>query len=341
MVKIKRPKIIVIGGPTASGKSALAIALARRFDGEIISADSRQVYRGLDIGSGKVSRDRSKKYEVRMSKSESANSPFAIRTSYFSNGVRHWMLDVASPMRQYSVAQWKAAAQRAVRDIIRRGKVPVICGGTGFWIDSLVYDISLPPVKPDAKLRAKLSKLAPPELYVRLKKLDPVRAATIDRYNPRRLVRALEIIMTTGRPVPQVRSTNDEWRSPYAVLYLGITRPMPELKRRIAKRLDARLKGGMVSEVKRLHASGVSWKRLESFGLEYRHVARYLRSKYGSTTSTFGIRTSSFQAMRSALLGDIIRYSKRQMTWWRKNPDVIRVKTENETVRLVRHFLSG
>ncbi len=280
MEKIK-PPLIVIAGPTASGKSDLAIQLARTCNGEIISADSRQVYRGMDIGTGKVT------------KKEQRQAP-------------HWMLDVANPRRQYSVAQWVRGAQRAIADITRRGKLPIICGGTGFWIDTLVYGLTLPEVKPNATLRAQLQKLSAPELFARLKKMDPRRAKTIDRHNPVRLIRAIEIASTIGK-VPPLRR-----HSEYEVLYLGIRWPKEALARRIAKRLDARLKGDMIAEVKKLHAAGVSFKRLESFGLEYRWVARYLNPRFNLGK----------KEIRDGLLRDIIAYSKRQMTWWRKNSDI-------------------
>jgi tRNA dimethylallyltransferase len=282
-VKINKPPIIVIAGPTASGKSDLAILLARTLNGEIISADSRQVYRGMDIGTGKVT-----KKEQRMAV--------------------HHLLDVASPRRQYTVAHWKKAAQKSIRDIVGRGKLPIICGGTGFWIDALVYDLAIPEVKPDANLRTRLQKLSAPALFARLQKLDPIRAGTIDQHNPVRLIRALEIILTTGAPVPPLY---DIRHTPYEVLYLAISVPKETLAHRIAKRLDTRLKRGMLVEVKKLHASGVSFKKLESFGLEYRWLARYLQKKI------------TRQEMRDGLLQDIIAYSKRQMTWFKKNPDII------------------
>ncbi len=292
-----RIKLIIVAGPTASGKSDLAIRLARKFGGEIVSADSRQVYRSMDIGTGKVT-----KAEQKL--------------------VRHWMLDVASPTRQYSVARFQRDAAKAIRDIARRGKLPIICGGTGFWIDALVYGQSLPDVKPDAKLRARLSKLGTEELFTRLQKLDPDRAATIDRHNPVRLIRALEIFMATGRPVPARRNG-----SPYEPLYLGISIPKERLVRRIEKRLDARLETGMVGEVRRLHAGGVSWKRLKSFGLEYRWVVRYLQD------------ATSRQGMRDGLLRDIVAYSKRQMTWFRRNPDIRWITSFAQASGPVRRFL--
>jgi tRNA dimethylallyltransferase len=320
---MKKIKLLVVAGPTASGKSDIAIRLARRFNGEIISADSRQVYRGLNIGSGKVVRDkvRSKNDEFR-SQRKLRHSP--LESSYFSSGVRHWMLDVASPKRQYSAGKWKRAAQRAIADIALRGKLPIVCGGTGFWIDALVYDQSLPEVKPEAKLRAKLARLSPVQLYARLRKLDPARAATIDRHNPVRLIRALEIVLTTGRPVEPQKNGR-----PFNALYLAISVPPTTLKKRIEKRLDARLKHGMVSEVRRLHASGISWKRLESFGLEYRWLAHLLQKKITRTE------------MRDGLLRDIIAYSKRQLTWWRRNPDIVWVNAELDTNEMIRYFLSS
>jgi tRNA dimethylallyltransferase len=296
-VKINKLRIIVIGGPTASGKSDLAIMLARRFHGEIISADSRQVYRGMNIGTGKVT-----KKEQKM--------------------VSHHLLDIADPRRQYTVAHWKTAAQRAIRDIVRRGKTPVVCGGTGFYIDTLVYDMALPSVKPNAPLRAELGKLSTDTLFKRLTKLDPARAVTIDQHNPVRLIRALEIVMSTGRPVPVTVH-----QSPYELLYLGVNVPKEKLTERITQRLDARLKRGMVAEVKKLHANGVSWKKLESFGLEYRWLARYLQ---GTITRT---------EMRDGLLHDIIAYSKRQMTWFRRNSDIQWISAPAQASRLATSFL--
>lgn len=294
--------VIVIAGPTSSGKSDLAIQLARRFDGEIISADSRQVYQGMDIGTGKV-------------------------TTTEQKMVRHWLLDVASPKRQYTVAQWKKAAQSAIADITRRGKIPIICGGTGFWIDALVYNQNLPEVKPNTKLRAKLGKLSAEQLFAKLLKLDPRRAHNIDPHNPRRLIRAVEIVLTTGEPVPTTGMIYHT--SPSDVLYLAITRPFPELKKRITQRLDIRLTQGMITEIKRLRASGISWKRLESFGLEYRWVSRFLQKKISRTD------------MGNTLLHDIVGYSKRQLTWLRRNNNVIWITRPTQAKHLVKKWLKA
>lgn len=295
----RKTRIIVVAGPTASGKSDLAIRLARRFDGEIISADSRQVYRGMDIGTGKVTR-----HEQKLAK--------------------HWLLDVASPRTQYSVAKWKLAAQKKIVDIVRRGKLPIICGGTGFWIDALVYDAAFPDVKPNPRLRARMAAQPLETLVATLYEKDPVRARSIDLKNRRRVMRALEIIEATGQPVPRV-----VYRSPYEPLYLAVSMDAETLKARIASRLDRRLNIGMVAEVRRLHDSGVSWKRLDDFGLEYRWVARYVRGQVGRNE------------MRDKLLADIVHYSKRQMTWWRTNGDIHWVIGAAQAHVLAKSFLSA
>jgi len=276
----------------------MAIGLARIFDGEVISADSRQVYRGMDLGTGKVT-----KAEQRQA--------------------RHWLLDVASPRRQYTAAQWRRDAKRAITSIVSSGKLPIIAGGTGFYIDGLLYGAGFPEVKPDPLLRSKLDKKTTEQLFTELKKKDPRRAKTIDRHNRRRLIRALEIIRSTGEPVPKLRENGV-----YEVLYLAVDIPMKTLRGRIETRLATRLKGGMVAEVRRLHTEGVSWRRLENFGLEYRWVARFLQKKISRSD------------MRDSLLRDIFAYARRQMTWWRKNEDIQWIKNSTQAKKLARKFLS-
>jgi tRNA dimethylallyltransferase len=294
----KKNKIIVIVGPTASGKSDLAIKLAQKFNGEIISADSRQVYRGMDIGTGKVT-----KREQKL--------------------VPHHLLDVASPKKIFTVDDYQRLGRKAMATIFKKEKTPIIVGGTGLYLDALVYEMKLPHVSPHKNLRAKLEKQSTEQLFNQLQKLDPVRAAHIDRHNPRRLVRALEIVITTGKPVPRLTK-----QSPYTILWLGIMLPKEKLEKRIATRLTARLKQGMVAEVKRIHAQGVSWKRLETFGLEYRAIAEHLQGKVG------------LPEIKISLERAIIQYAKRQMTWFKRNQDIHWIANQNEARRLVRIFLS-
>lgn len=273
-------KVLIIIGPTASGKSSLAVELAKKFNGEVISADSRQVYRGMNIGSGKVT------------KREMA-------------GVPHHLLDVASPKKVFNAADFVRLGRQAIVDITSRGKLPIICGGTGFYIDTLLGRITLPEVPPNPTLRKRLEKLPTEKLFAKLQKLDPARAWTIDSQNPIRLVRAIEIATALGS-VP--KPTKD---GPlYDTLWIGIEWPKEKLHQRIHERLLARMKVRMVAEAKRLHAAGLSYKRMEEMGLEYRYLARLLRG----TLSKAEFLTQLETAIRG--------YARAQMHYWRRNKEI-------------------
>ncbi|MBU6370862.1 MAG: tRNA (adenosine(37)-N6)-dimethylallyltransferase MiaA [Patescibacteria group bacterium] len=275
-----KPKILVILGPTATGKSDIAVKIARKFNGEIVSADSRQVYKGMDLGSGKIMRQ-----EMR--------------------DIPHYLLDIANPSKQFSVAQYKKLAEKSIGKILAKGKLPIIVGGTGFYIDSVVRNIAVPKVKPDAALRKKLAKRSTADLFAMLKKLSPSRAKNIDRHNPVRLIRAIEIARSLGH-VPALKESPRKYDS----VFIGLDLPDAELKKRIEKRLVKRLKLGMAYEVKKLHANGISWRRLESFGLEYREIAKYLQKRI------------SKEEMIENLKNDIWHFVKRQRTWFKRNKEI-------------------
>ncbi|MCE9628580.1 MAG: tRNA (adenosine(37)-N6)-dimethylallyltransferase MiaA [Candidatus Vogelbacteria bacterium] len=274
---MKTSKIIVILGPTASGKSDLGVIIAKKINGEIISADSRQVYRGMDIGSGKIT------------KREMMSIP-------------HHLLDVASPKRTFTVSHYQKLANQKITEIINRNKTPIIVGGTGLYIQSIVDGIVLPEVEPNHDLRQKLEKLSVSQLFTKLQHLDPARAKTIDAKNPRRLIRAIEIATALGK-VPKLKTKP----SPYDFILIGLNPGEKILKQNIHKRLEKRLKQGMIQEVKKLRAAGLSWKRLESFGLEYRFIAQYLQSKITKEEMKTLIEKESWQ------------YAKRQMTWFKRD----------------------
>jgi len=305
MAENQRKKIVVIVGPTASGKSDLGIKLARKFNGEIISADSRQVYKRMDIGTGKVT-----KKEQRL--------------------VKHHLLDIANPKKVFTVSDFKRLGEKSIKNILSKNKIPFVVGGTGFYIDALVKNSTIPEVPPNKKLRAGLEKMSAEDLYNKLNKLDPKKAQNIDKKNKRRLIRALEIIEMTGKPVPSVKESPE-----YEVLYLGINPPKNILEKKIKLRLEKRLKQGMVKEVKRLIAQGINKKRLFDLGLEYRWLSEYLSGKI------------SYDEMRSSLLRAIIKYSKRQMTWFKRNKEIHwlvpskaeGIKTEKQAEKLVRKFI--
>lgn len=295
-------KLIVILGPTASGKSDLAVDLARKFKGEVISADSRQIYKGMDIGTGKITEKEMK-------------------------GVPHYLLDVASPKRKFTVAQYRRLTLKAIDKIFKKNKISIICGGTGFYIQAIVDGIIIPEVKPDWKLRKKLEEKTTEDLYDQLKKLDRERAKNIDSRNRRRLIRAIEIILKTKKTIPQIQ------KKPlaYPVLIIGIKKSSKELEQRIEKRLLKRFKQGMVREVENLHKSGVSWRRLEEFGLEYKYVALYLQNKIKKTE------------MVQELQKKIEQYSKRQMTWFLNqkfvNNEICWVKDYKSAEKITKNFL--
>lgn len=277
---MSRPKIIVIVGPTASGKSAFAVKLAKKIDGEVISADSRQVYKGLDIGTGKI-------------------------TKRETQSVPHHLLDIASPKKVFTAQDYVDHGRRAIKEILERGKTPIICGGTGFYIDALLGRVPLPNVPPNLKLRAQLAKKGPQQLFLMLKKLDARRAKNIDPHNPVRLVRAIEIAKKLGK-VPAMKPKP----LPYRVEWIGIKMDEKKLRARISKRLRDRMKGGMLAEAKRLRKGGLSFKRMEELGLEYRYLARYLQGKIDKET------------MLRELQLQIFDYAKRQMGYWRRNEEI-------------------
>ena len=301
----KKLPLIVILGPTASGKSDLAVKLAlylgskqvkKKFGiegAEIVSADSRQVYKGMDIGTGKI-------------------------TKKEMQGIPHHLLDVASPKRRFTVIQFVKKAKEAIKKIYKKNKIPIVCGGTAFYIYALTEGLIIPEVKPDWKLRKKLEKLSPENLYQKLKKLDPQRAKTIEKNNKRRLIRALEIVIKTKKPVPKLKRKPE-----FNCLFIGIKKNKKELKHLIHKRLIKRLKQGMIKEVKKLKKTGLSWKRLEEFGLEYKWISLYLQDKI------------DYNQMIERLEKDICNFAKRQMTWFKKIAQE-QLNSEEETKRKKR-----
>jgi len=240
----------VILGPTASGKSALGVKLAKKINGEIISADSRQVYKGLDIGSGKI-------------------------TKKEMSGIPHYCLDIISPKKIFTVIDFKKCADKAIEKIFAKNKTPIIVGGTGLYIQAIVDNIILPEVKPNWKLRKELEKKTTGEMFKMLKKLDPERAKNIDPKNPRRLIRAIEIAEKLGK-TPKLMSMS---RRDLDIRQIGIKLPDEILKINIEKRIKKMLKGGLVAETKKLKKSGLSWKRIYELGFEYKYSALFLRRK--------------------------------------------------------------
>jgi len=299
-------------GPTASGKSDLAIKIAKLFNGEIISADSRQVYRGMDIGTGKVSKDKIQDTCLRR------------QAKYYSSGIRHHLLDVADPKEYFSVAQYQKLALKAIKDVQERDKLAILCGGTGLYLSAIIEGWQLPDVPPDDSLRQKLEELNLQDLFLKLQQLDSQRTKTIDKNNKHRLIRAIEIATFKGY-IPLLIKKPLKWN----ILILGIKTNKEELKKLTLERLEKRIEEGMIEETKKLKESSIPSKRLEDFGLEYRWLNRYLEKKI------------TFLEMKEGLYRDICHYAKRQMTWFKKIPNVHWVANDNETMQLVNNFLSN
>jgi len=278
-------KILVIVGPTASGKSDIAVKLALEYNGEIISADSRQIYKDLDIATGKITAD-----EMRE--------------------VPHHCLDIADPQERFSVMDWKQTAERAIVDIQTRGKLPVICGGTGFYISALIDGIVLPEIPADPEEQKRLELKSTDELFTELEKLDPDRARVLlensGSKNKRRLSRAIIIARTLGK-VPQIESKPSDVISNSQVTFIGLTLPDEELKKRIHDRTMSRMKNGMIEEAKNLYANAISYERMRELGLEYRYLADFLENKITEKQLIDSIITKDWQ------------YARRQKTWWRKD----------------------
>ncbi len=277
---MSKPRVIIILGQTATGKSDLAVKIAKKVKGEVISADSRQVYKNLDIGTGKITKKEMK-------------------------GVPHHLLNVANPKRKFNITEYQELAIYAMADIVKRGHVPIICGGTGFYIDAITKGVVFPEVPPNIKLRKILKKKSAPELFKILKKLDSARVKNIDAKNKVRLVRAIEVAKALGK-VPKIKETKPE----YDFIKIGLYLPEAKLKKKIEARLKTRIKAGMLNEALRLHKQGMSWKRMEELGLEYRFMALYLQNKITK------------QVMLEKLNSEIYKYAKRQMTWFKRDKEI-------------------
>jgi tRNA dimethylallyltransferase len=309
---ISLPKLVVILGPTASGKSSLGIALALRWPGEIVSADSRQVYRGLDIGTAKV-------------------------TSAERELVPHHLLDVAEPNDSYTVAQFQQDAITAINSILAHGHQPFLVGGSPHYIQTVVDHFDMPHIPPQPELRAQLEARPLADLLTQLATLDPACATSIDQKNPRRVIRALEVCLVSGQPFSAQRRVAAPL---FDCLLLGIRWERELLYRRIDKRVDERIQEGMVQEVEHLLACGVSHERLDALGLEYRFVSRLLRGEFTSEAE-----------MAQRLKYAIHDFTRRQLTWFQRDKRILWIEGQGdsstdsimvqEADELVRPFLSG
>ncbi len=337
-------KQITIIGPTASGKSNIAIALAKKNKGEVISSDSRQIYRELNIGSGKepgkletiyyakngdfkIVKNTNQRFDLRIPEGRT------LKKVYICEKIPHYMIDIVHPNTIYNVEKFVKKSKKIRKEIWQRNNLPIICGGTMFWAQALVEEQQFPKVLPNEKLRQELSKKSKEEIFNILKNLDPERAEDIIKKNEInnlvRIVRAIEIATELGK-VPKIKKNGNKQNENN--LIISVTHPKEFLHQKIEKRMDKWFDEGIFEEIKKLHFEmKVPWVRLESFGLEYKWCTRYVRGQI------------DFNEMRENTIRDLKKYAKRQMTWirrWEKSSTKIHhVTSAKEAEKLVSDFL--
>ncbi len=305
----KKP-LLILTGPTAVGKTALSVKAARRFHGEIISADSVQVYRGMDIGSAKATKE------------EMAEIP-------------HHLIDVLDPQDSFCVVRFKEMAEAAMEGIYRRGHLPILTGGTGFYIQALLYDINFTENDADFSYRERLEALAKERgaayLHELLKERDPKAAEEIHANNVKRVIRALEFYEKTGTPISGHNQAEREKESPYRFAYVILNRDRAELYRRIDLRVDEMLKNGLLDEVKRLKAMGLTRDLVSMQGLGYKEMLSYLDGE-----------TDYDEAVR-ILKRDTRHFAKRQLTWFKREKQTdwlsLDQRTEEEALETLSEIL--
>ena len=294
---MKKPIVIVICGPTASGKTALSIELAKKIEGEIVSADSMQIYKDMDIGSAKVTLEE-------------------------MQGIKHYLIDFVSPDERYSVANYKQDAKKAIEKIISKGKTPIVVGGTGLYVDSLIYEIEYNDIEIDEEYRRKLETIKEKEgldiLYKKALEIDPKAMEKISSNDSKRIMRVLEIYHTTGKTKTQQEFESRTKEIPYDYRVFAINMDREKLYDRINKRVDIMLEKGLVNEVKNL------LKKYNDFptamqGLGYKEVKDYLEGNL------------SYEEMINKIKQESRHYAKRQLTWFRKNENTIWIDGLNDT----------
>lgn len=296
MKKNPHNKLIVILGPTASGKSEMALKLAKRFNGQIVSADSRQIYQEMDIGTAK---------DVRPLRS---NIPH--------------LIDVVKPNQEFTLAQYKKLAIKAIKDIQKRNKLPFLVGGTGLYIQTVVDNLIIPQVKPNKKLRKKLAKLANQELFNQLKKIDPLTAAAIDSNNKRRLIRALEVCLITKKLFSQQRKKG---RPLFNLCQIGLKINKKTLEQRINQRVEKMIKTGLIEETKKL-AQKYSFDWPAMSGIGYQEISQFLQGKI------------TLEKAKQLIKQHTRQYARRQLTWFKKDQRIIWVKNYSEAQKLIYSF---
>lgn len=288
--QVNRPKLIIIAGATAVGKSDLSIRLAKKIGGQIISADSMQVYRGMDIGTAKIRPDE-------------------------MDGVKHYLIDELDPSDEFNVFVFQSLAKKYIRQIYAEGKIPILVGGTGFYIQSVLYDIDFSEEGGDRAYRKELEEKAaqegPAAVYALLEAIDPEASEQIHPHNVKRVIRALEYYRETGEKISDHNRIQREKESPYDVTYVVLNRDRALIYDRINQRVDQMIKEGLVEEVQALLGAGVSPDCVAMQGLGYKEMVRYLHKELSLEEAAALIKQSTRH------------FAKRQITWFKREPDAV------------------
>lgn len=293
---MKKKPLIILTGPTAVGKTKASIGLAKAIGGEIISADSMQVYKGMDIGSAKIRPEEMK-------------------------GIQHYLVDVLEPSCEFHVVRFQQMAKQAMAEIYEKGKIPIVVGGTGFYIQALLYDIDFTENEEDTGYREELEALAKERgaeyLHEMLKEVDPESARQIHANNRKRVIRALEFYRLTGQKISEHNETERAKESPYEFCYFVLNDDRKKLYDRIEKRVDQMLEMGLLEEVTALKNKGYTKDMVSMQGLGYKEMLNYLNGE------------CSYEEAVSILKRDTRHFAKRQLTWFRRERDVIWIEKEH------------
>jgi tRNA dimethylallyltransferase len=307
--KPRLPRVVFVVGPTASGKTDIALALCEKFNGEIINADARQVYQQIEIGTGKPAGNR---------------GVSGGRKAYFHHGNPHYLMGFLPPTEAYSAAEWREAALKAIQGITARKRLPIVVGGTGLYIASLVDNLSFPNVEAHPAFRKAYEEKSLQELVALLLMLDPGAHAVVDLQNKRRVIRALEVITFTGKKYSELRAKGEPIVD---ALQLGVIRTPEELRGRINSTIDRMFETGLVREVRDLLKSGIPETAPALTAIGYRTVTEYLNGKTTLEDAIIRFKHLTWQ------------YAKRQQTWFKRDPRIHWIKDDHDAVRTVGEWV--